>query len=46
MGATKGKDVKMMLNNLVDRGEILWTVPFPTPENMPWVSCIPSEVRP
>ncbi|KAJ1557384.1 folylpolyglutamate synthase [Nowakowskiella sp. JEL0078] len=45
-GASRGKDIKNVLKELVKEEDSVWTVGFSKPEGMPWVSCIdPSEIE-
>jgi len=36
---TVGKDVKGVLRNLLRDGDTIITVPFPSPDRMPWIHC-------
>jgi len=38
-GATKGKDLRKVLTNLLNEGDIIFAVPFLTPEQMGWIKC-------
>jgi len=38
-GATKGKDLPKILANLLKEGDIIFAVPFETPEQMGWIKC-------
>lgn len=41
MGVTQGKDIDEILGMLVRPQDMLLTAPFPTPEGMPWIQCVP-----
>lgn len=38
-GFTHGKDISGVLSQLVQKGDILYTVGFEQPEGMPWIKC-------
>ncbi|KAJ1729405.1 folylpolyglutamate synthase [Coemansia biformis] len=39
VGFSKGKDMAAILGRLLRPGDVLWTVPFSQPKDMPWVKC-------
>eukprot|EP01126_Amoeba_proteus_P040212 TRINITY_DN4279_c0_g1_i2.p1 TRINITY_DN4279_c0_g1~~TRINITY_DN4279_c0_g1_i2.p1 ORF type:complete len:434 (+),score=53.07 TRINITY_DN4279_c0_g1_i2:42-1304(+) len=43
IGMTCGKDIKGILQNLISDGDIIFSVPFSPPDQMPWIICYPPQ---